>query len=375
MIGIYVNHTSKFKRNTGIQRCLRSTGRSLNQLGESIAPLVWEKETNDFALASKADLRNLSHWNGPPIESWDLQFPPSSSWLLIFELISGPYQPTQEKLFELSKKYGWSIAGIFHDAIPLKWSGISAEYHSIYMKGLVNYDLVLPISKNVRKELENFWTSKGLVFKDHIAHLPLPAEVSGFPRQMPDLNQIKNCFDGKLNILCVSSLEKRKNHLALFKALAWLSAQGKCNYHLQLVGWANDPSVLESVQRSKSLGLDIDWDVNADDEALFKYYQFCHFTFYPSLEEGYGLPVLESLWLGRPCFANLNLPVVMDDNHQGGYMTFNTNDWHLIAIALSALQEDTKILLELQKELLDRKLNTWNDYSRSILTYIKKKDL
>ena len=44
-----------------------------------------------------------------------------------------------------------------------------------------------------------------------------------------------------------------------------------------------------------------DWlDEQPDDEALLQLYTQAHLTVFPSAAEGWGLPVAEALWLGRP---------------------------------------------------------------------------
>ena len=32
-------------------------------------------------------------------------------------------------------------------------------------------------------------------------------------------------------------------------------------------------------------------------------YRECAFAAFPSVEEGYGLPIIESLWFGKPCLC------------------------------------------------------------------------
>ena len=37
-------------------------------------------------------------------------------------------------------------------------------------------------------------------------------------------------------------------------------------------------------------------------------YERCAFTVFPSLYEGWGLPIGESLWMGKPCLSSTRLP-------------------------------------------------------------------
>ena len=90
----YVDHTSRFDRNTGIQRCVRSIAKALLALQVPLRPVVWNRSEQDFVLASPDALQHLSRWSGPEPEDWALETPhgvehPCDSWLLIVELVSG----------------------------------------------------------------------------------------------------------------------------------------------------------------------------------------------------------------------------------------------------------------------------------------------
>lgn len=104
--------------------------------------------------------------------------------------------------------------------------------------------------------------------------------------------------------LCVSTLEPRKNHVTLLKAYAQLKAQGQALFPVVLAGgdgWMMthfqemlaELNLLENVQ---VLGY-------VSDKELQWLYQHCFCLVYPSLFEGFGLPVLEAMSLGAPVIA------------------------------------------------------------------------
>ena len=69
------------------------------------------------------------------------------------------------------------------------------------------------------------------------------------------------------------------------------------------MGWGQHPAVVEMVQKVIQQGLPLRWEANATDERLHQLYSCSLFTVYPSLVEGFGLPVAESLGLERPASA------------------------------------------------------------------------
>jgi len=58
--------------------------------------------------------------------------------------------------------------------------------------------------------------------------------------------------------------------------------------------------------RLQSLGRPIRWLKHVDDRTLHQAYRECLFTVYPSLMEGFGIPILESLWHGNRCVCGGN---------------------------------------------------------------------
>ena len=58
------------------------------------------------------------------------------------------------------------------------------------------------------------------------------------------------------------------------------------------------------------------WERDVEDGRLRQLYEQADFTVLPSLEEGFGLPIAESIWHGRPCIAHKTGP--MAEMAQGG---------------------------------------------------------
>jgi glycosyltransferase involved in cell wall biosynthesis len=104
-------------------------------------------------------------------------------------------------------------------------------------------------------------------------------------------------------VLFVSTLEVRKNHRLLFQV--WrrlLDAHGPERIpELVFVGkrgWLIDDFVTE-LEHARFLDGKIVWHERVDDAELARLYATCLFTVYPSLYEGWGLPVAEALSFGK----------------------------------------------------------------------------
>jgi glycosyltransferase involved in cell wall biosynthesis len=108
-------------------------------------------------------------------------------------------------------------------------------------------------------------------------------------------------------ILCVGTIEPRKNHILLFHVWKKLAARmGDQTPKLVLVGrfgWHMEDfkRVLEVTDYLDKKIVILD---GVADEDLEELYRNCLFTIFPSLYEGWGLPVTESLYYGKLCVTS-----------------------------------------------------------------------
>ena len=109
-------------------------------------------------------------------------------------------------------------------------------------------------------------------------------------------------------VLCVATIEGRKNHLLLFDVWAALIRRHGADAVPDLVlvgnwGWA----IAEFQERCLAtgfLGGRIVVRRDIDDGELLALYRDCLFATFPSFLEGWGLPVGESLAVGKLCIAS-----------------------------------------------------------------------
>lgn len=107
-------------------------------------------------------------------------------------------------------------------------------------------------------------------------------------------------------VLCVGTIEPRKNHLLLYYAYKTILSKGETPPLLKIIGgegWNSD-FIFKLLKNDSDLYPYIEVLSSVDDHELANLYKNCMFTIYPSLYEGWGIPITESLSFGKNCICS-----------------------------------------------------------------------
>jgi glycosyltransferase involved in cell wall biosynthesis len=159
--------------------------------------------------------------------------------------------------------------------------------------------------------------------------------------------------------LCVCSLEPRKNLLRLLQSWAAMPNRPE-DLHLVLVGAKghvfNDVGLSEPPPAVHLAGY-------VGDDLLPALYAGAEFFAFPSLYEGFGLPVLEAMASGTPvlCSNTTSLPEVAGD----AAVLVNPLEIDSIAAGLQQLADDASLRARLRDQGLERVRNfCWDESAR-----------
>ena len=136
--------------------------------------------------------------------------------------------------------------------------------------------------------------------------------------------------------LSVGTIEPRKNHGRLLDAYRILKAKGAATMPLVLVGgkgWLMEH--FDTLMAGLEPGRDVILPGYASDSELHWLFSNCFGFIYPSLFEGFGMPVLEALTCGAPvlCSNSSSLPEAAGD----GALLFDPLDTNGIVAAMESL--------------------------------------
>lgn len=172
-------------------------------------------------------------------------------------------------------------------------------------------------------------------------------------------------------MLCVGSIEGRKNHLALLDAAESLWARG-LRFELRLIGLAQPATgaaALARLAELRSAGRPVIHDGPADDATVAASYATCAFTVYPSIAEGFGLPVLESVAHGKPCVCS-GRGALGEAAAGGGCLDLSTVTTTELAGAIGRLLAEPAALAELSAQACRRPIRTWRHHAAELTAWI-----
>ena len=223
-------------------------------------------------------------------------------------------------LYEQRQRIGFKTLLFCYDIIPVKLPHLCvddvASKFAMYFANLAwSADKIQCISECSRNDLQQLLTNLGAPIPD-LEVVRLGCDIPSLPDDEPT-SEVASLITQEF-LLFVSTIERRKNHETIYRAYTRLVDEG-CNDLPLLVfvgmpGWGVgdlladlrlDPRILPFIRILN----------HVTDADLIHLYRNAKFTVYPSLYEGWGLPVAESLAYGKFCLAanSASIPEVGGD--------------------------------------------------------------
>jgi glycosyltransferase involved in cell wall biosynthesis len=330
------------------------------------------KRTVNYAIAQYKRLNNIRLKLQPkPIRDTGKKIVFSDSDIVL--MLGKPWDDAGiQSLLDIQKKNAdFKLVQVVYDLIislypHLHHPSLFDPYTQHMFKVAQSSDLLLPISESSKNDFAEFCNRLNLpIPKANV--IRLGDEIETINATRPDVANLSDNF-----ILCVGTIENRKNHALLYSAYKLAEERGISLPQLVIVGgngWlADDIRYLimnDLSMRDKIIVLN-----NLSDSSLAWMYQNTLFTAYPSLYEGWGLPVAESLAYGRPCVASnaSSIPEIGGDLVK--YFSPNSTDECLEAIH-SMMNQTYRISVE-QSIKKNYKKTSWSDTYNQVLDSIKQ---
>jgi glycosyltransferase involved in cell wall biosynthesis len=214
-----------------------------------------------------------------------------------------------KEFYSLAKRQGLRIITCCYDLIPVLFpqycvGDVAKTYTEYFMSMNWGSEAILCISEHTRQDYLSLCADLGAPLRKAIV-IPLGDNL---PASSPDVgNQVRSIAESPF-ILYVSTIERRKNHEVLYRAYHLLLRRGSASDLPTLVfvgmpGWGI-AELLQDIELDPLIrGKIVQLNHVSDGELAFLYKKslFCVF---PSLYEGWGLPVGEALSMGKAVIAS-----------------------------------------------------------------------
>lgn len=306
---------------TGIARVERKVLEALiEEHGDRLMPVVWNSRTESYLkldtvtalMGASLEELTLREANGEIERLIDL---PSEEGLHLV-IVGGAWIRNPKfirAVRQVKKRLGCSLTLLVHDLIQMKLrhlypEGVGDEFERNARLMCDAADNFLIYSDRSGTDLHQFLLAHGQFYKriDKFRLGDLTSFHVSEEAAKSHESDLTRAYTSKPFAIFVSSIEIRKNHILLINVWRRLiQERGARVPNLLFIGrklWRGD-EVAAALDREPELRRFVHILDDVSDADLDWFYRNCQFTLFPSLYEGWGLPVAESLSFGKMCIA------------------------------------------------------------------------
>lgn len=361
-----VNHTAKSDFLTGIQRVVRGvvsqwhrdhdvelvvwTARAgaYRSLHESERERLLAQEVNTYDAAAQRSVR----------DSQEIVVP----WAVPVILTEVPGSVMSDRLAAVAEFTHASLRLVGYDCIPVASAETvplaEPEKFGRYLELVKFSERVAGISEAAAAEFRGFSRSlsaQGLSGPQVVCS-PLPTDIA-----IP--GPVDNTLPARPVVLCVGTVGRRKNQVALVEACEMLWREG-LDFEARIfghVGAENTPWT-GLVPELQAMGRPLVTEPGVSDARISNTLAQARCLVFPSLHEGFGLPVVEALSQGVPVITS-DFGSMREIAEGRGGILVDPEDVRALTDALRLVLTDDVVHTRLVDEALDRPTRTWPEYA------------
>jgi len=370
-----VDLTAKHEVHTGIQQVVRSLlPLWVGQRG--VLPVVWTGATGGLRRLSEVEAERVLSWatresasaSSDPVVGQGFRADPVLvvPWRSVLVMVEVPPVGVLDRAAAVGQYSGNRLVGVLYDVIPVTSADLVPP---VVTSGFVRYLAAVKfaarmagISGTAAAELSGFvraLSSQGVV-GPVVGAVALPTGGSGVVGRVPV---------GRPVVLVVGSHEPRKNHLAVLHSAEVLWREG-VDFSLWFIGgsgWGEE--FPDRVAVLQGLGRSVRVERAVSDRVLAGAYSSAWFTVFPSLHEGFGLPVAESLSFGVPVITS-GYGSTAEIGGLGGCVLVDPRDGGALTDAMRRLLVEPAVLAGLRAEIAGRPVRGWQDYADELWEFL-----
>ena len=380
---IDIMHTAETELATGIQRVARETVRRWNT-DHDVVFVTWRDDRRSLRrLTASEHARALYGTHATTRDKHVGRMPIVVPWqghFLLPELAAEPWRT--ERIASIARFARTRSGVIGFDCVPLTSVETVADgmaSHFAWNLGAVAHmDRVASISKAAGIEYGGWrrMLAPTGIPGPRIETVFLPSEAEdATDAGLVEFKKLIDYDESDPLVLVVGSHEPRKNHMAVLSAAETLWNEGH-RFQLVFIGgnsW-NSRAFTAQITRLHSLDRKVLSVSGIADPLLWAAYRLARFTVFPSVNEGFGLPVGESLSAGTPVVTSQHGSMREIAELAGGAVLVNPYDDDSIAAGMRSLIDNDLLIAELRVEALNHPTRGWDDYAAELWDYLVTTD-
>ncbi|ADR34776.1 glycosyl transferase group 1 [Sulfuricurvum kujiense DSM 16994] len=230
----------------------------------------------------------------------------------ILLLIDSTWLYNNYKLFEKLKQKNVKIVALIYDIIPIAHPefftiDLIAAQKEWYKKAIPYIDGYIAISNTVKEELYAYIKSTidPYMPKEKFDYFYLGADFATEYDETKVSQSFKNNFYNPNTYITVSTIEPRKNHSYILDTFDTLWQKGEDAVYIMIgrKGWKTE-TLIAKIQSHVNYNKKLFLIEDADDNALIYAYKHAKALIFASHIEGFGLPIIESMFYKLPVLAS-----------------------------------------------------------------------
>lgn len=283
-------------------------------------------------------------------------------WRVPVVLTEVPPAATCDRLAALAELTATSVRLVGYDCIPVASAETvplaEPEKFGRYLELVKFSDRLAAISRTAADEFEGFnraLAAQGLS-GPQVAACPLPHTIRvGVESDVPGPERPV--------VVCVGTVGRRKNQVAVVEAAEMLWRQG-LDFELRLFGHlsAERSPLAGLIPELQRLNRPLVLESGVSDARIAETLEHARCLVFPSLHEGFGLPIVEALSHGVPVITSDSGSMREVAEGQGGLLV-DPEDVDALAVAMRSLLTDDTVHARLVAEARARPARAWGDYA------------
>jgi glycosyltransferase involved in cell wall biosynthesis len=297
---------------------------------------------------------------------------PAKTWLLMPDI--SYHEDNGSDVFaravSQAREYGVRTAAIFYDLIPITNDAYRelSRPHLRYVAELLRFDRIVPISVTSAKALESHY--RGVLAQEGLDDRQWLAKI--VPVLLPEMNS-ETPSDRRVGqdkgrvVVLVGTIEPRKRQVEVLETITRLQNDNAISPAIEIhVFGSLHPAVAAAFRDIVKANPRIKYLGYADRATILASYRRAMFSIFASNDEGYGLPIAESLVLGIPCLT-ANFGAMAEVARGGGCFTCDVNDATALTNAIRVLCTDAALRQRLRQEIASRTFRDWRMYCEDLV--------